>query len=73
MDGCTRFVRDAENCAEIKAVGPQFADDAVTIVPCGPLTCERLAIWIVVRVIHRGNNEVVAMHGHKVYHKKPPC
>jgi hypothetical protein len=24
-------------------------------------------------VIHRGNNEVVAMHGHKVYHKKPPC
>ena len=66
------FVRDSQHCTEVKATLLQFTNDPMTMVPCIRFTSARLAIWIVVGVIRRANDEVVYLFQSALSSKSSP-
>src|SRR5579863_6589126 len=63
MDGRALVVRDKQDRTGIKAVLPQLADDAPSMVLCSPFAGEGSAARIVIRVVRRADDEAIAVHG----------
>lgn len=72
MDGLAAFIPDAQNGASpFKIALFQFADDAATIVFCGPIAWQPLSLRIVVGVIRHFDDEIIWMHGPEPATKAP--